>query len=70
MKTLASPILAGLLSAGCVILAKYVIENDSVLSHIFYAGIFVFVYGALSFSRKSIRETSYLLFKGLPIFHK
>ena len=67
MRTLASPALAGLLSAGCVILAKYVRVGDSIISHIVYAGIFTVVYGGASFSRKSIRETSGLLLKGLPI---
>lgn len=70
IKTLALPLLTGLLSAGCVLLAKFVITSDSIISHIFYAGIFMIIYGALSFSRKSIRETSRLLLKGLPIVGK
>ena len=67
MRSLASPALAGLLAAGCVILAKYVGASDSLISHILYAGLFTVVYGGLSFSRKSIRETTGLLLKGLPI---
>jgi O-antigen/teichoic acid export membrane protein len=70
MRTVASPMLSGLLAAGCVILMKYVGTGDSLVSHILYAGIFMVVYSGLSFCRKSVRETSGLLLKGLPVISR
>ncbi len=70
MRTVAAPMLSGLLAAGCVIFMKYVGTGDSLLSHVLYAGIFMVVYGGLSFCRKSVRETSGLLLKSLPIISR
>jgi len=67
MKALISPMLAGMLAAGCAMLMKYGSAGDSLIAHILFAGIFIGIYGGLSFCRKSIRETSGLLLKGLPI---
>lgn len=70
MRTVAPPMLSGLLAAGCVILMKYGGTGDSLVSHILYAGIFMVVYSGLSFCRKSVRETLGLLLKGLPIISR
>jgi PST family polysaccharide transporter len=70
MRTIASPILSGLLAAGCVIVIKYGGTGDSLVSHVLYAGIFMVVYSGLSFCRKSVRETSGLFLKNLPIFSR
>lgn len=70
IRTVASPMLTAFLAAGFVILMKYGGTGDSIISHILYAAIFMVVYSGLSFCRKSVRETSGMLLKSLPIFSR
>ncbi|MHC4070468.1 MAG: lipopolysaccharide biosynthesis protein [Planctomycetota bacterium] len=68
MRSLASPAIAGLLAAACVIVAKYVVEGDSLLFHGICLAIFIFIYSGLSMLRESVRETaSMILNRAAPI---
>lgn len=67
MRTLASPMLVGVVAAGCAMLMKYGVAGDSPISHGLYAGTFVLVYGGLSLRRKAVRETWKLLTKNVPV---
>jgi len=67
MRTLASPMLVGVVAAGCTMLMKYGGAGDSLISHGLYAGTFLLVYGGLSLRRKVVRETWKLLTKNVSV---
>jgi len=67
LRTLAPPMLVGMVAGGCTLLLKYGVAGDSLLSHVLYAGTFVLVYGGLSSRRSAIRETWRLCMKNLPV---
>lgn len=70
MKALAVPLLISVIAGGSVFLLKLALDIDSFLAHSFYAAIFAIIFMTLSWCRKTVRETSMLFLKGLPIAPK
>jgi PST family polysaccharide transporter len=67
LRTLVSPLVVGMVAAGCVVLAKLLIRGEGLLSHVFYAGLFLIVYGLLSSLRPSVRQTCRMLIERSPV---
>ncbi len=64
MKSLVPPLLISGAAAAVVILAKHAYVKDSIPVHVFYLGVFIAICAGLSWCRRSIRETFWLIGKG------
>lgn len=67
MKSLVLPLLISITAGASLFLIKLMLVDDSFLAHSFYAAIFVFVFISLSLCRRTVRETSIMFLKGLPL---
>ncbi len=65
MKTLIAPLVSAGVAAGCVFFMKKIWVGNSFWLSGLRLAVFAAIYGGLSFSRKSIRETGALIFKGI-----
>lgn len=70
LKTLAPPMLAGVLAGALFIPVKCAGRDGGLLSHVLHAGGFLGVYIGMSFCRRSVRQTFSLLLKRLPIISR